>query len=106
MQDSSLPETNLLKTVLEPLLDDFKYWFGRSLELLESEQLTFMSPEQQSDLILRVRQAAQEVYAASVLFDATDGKVGVDMAILMPWHQLLAECWRVSMRFHQDQKVN
>jgi hypothetical protein len=28
MRDSNLPESDLLKSVLQPLLEDFKYWEG------------------------------------------------------------------------------
>jgi hypothetical protein len=30
MRDSNLPESELLKTVLQPLLEDFQYWFASS----------------------------------------------------------------------------
>ncbi len=102
MRDSDLPGTQLLKTVLEPLLDDFQYWFTRSRNLLETEQLSFMSNQEQSDLLLRVKQAQEELNTAKMLFAATDGQVGIDMATLMPWHQLVTECWNVAMRFRQS----
>ncbi|MBD2516929.1 DUF2605 domain-containing protein [Nostoc sp. FACHB-973] len=105
MRDSNLPGTELLKAVLEPLLDDFQYWFTRSRDLLESEQLSFMSNQEQSDLLLRVKQAQEELNTAKMLFAATDGQVGIDMATLMPWHQLVTECWNVAMRFRQAPEV-
>ncbi|WP_373528586.1 DUF2605 domain-containing protein [Nostoc sp.] len=105
MQDSNLPGTELLKTVLEPLLDDFQYWFTRSRNLLESEQLSFMSDQEQSALLLRVKQAQNELNTAKMLFSATDGQVGLDMATLMPWHQLVTECWNVAMRFREAREV-
>lgn len=105
MHDSNLPGTELLKTVLEPLLGDFQYWFGRSRQLLETEQLSFMSHEEQSDLLLRVKQAQEQVNTAKMMFTATNGKVGIDMNTLMPWHQLVTECWNASMRFHQVREV-
>lgn len=61
MSDSNLPGTELLKTVLEPLLEDFQHWFTRSRHLLETEQLSFMSDQEQSDLLLRVKQAQEEL---------------------------------------------
>jgi hypothetical protein len=88
----------LLKTVLQPLLSDFQYWFARSRNLLETEQILFMSKEEQSNLLLRVKQAQEEVNTAKMLFNATDGKVGIEMATLMPWHELVTECWNVAMR--------
>ena len=103
MLNPNLPEPELLKTVLQPLLEDFKYWFARSRSLLETERISFLGTEKQSALLERVRQAQQEVSSAHMLFQATDGKVGIDMAALMPWHQLVTECWKVSMRFRSEQ---
>jgi hypothetical protein len=105
MRDSNLPGTELLKTVLEPLLEDFQYWFRRSHEFLATERLSFMSEQEQSDLLLRVQQAQNELNTAKMLFTATDEQVGIDMATIRPWHQLVAECWKVSMRFHQEREA-
>ncbi|MBD2604490.1 DUF2605 domain-containing protein [Scytonema hofmannii FACHB-248] len=105
MRDSNLPEPELLKTVLQPLLEDFQYWFARSRELLETEQLSFMSYQEQSDLLLRVKQAQDKVNTTKMLFAATDGQVGIEMETLMPWHKLVTECWQVAMRFRQDREV-
>lgn len=105
MRDSNLPEPELLKTVLQPLLEDFQYWFARSRELLETEQLSFMSHQEQLDLLLRVKQAQDKVNTAKMLFAATDGQVGIEMETLMPWHKLVTECWQVAMRFRQDREV-
>ena len=103
MINPSLPEPELLKALLQPLLEDFQYWFGRSRSFLENERLSFLSNEQQSQLLERVKQAQQEVSTAQMLFKATGGQVGIDMATLMPWHQLVTECWKVAMRFRLDQ---
>ena len=92
-------EQQLLKTLLEPLLEDFQYWFSRSRDLLESEKIAFLSDAEQADLLQRVRYGQQEVSTAQLLFRATDGKAGIDMAVLVPWHQLVAECWQVSRRW-------
>lgn len=95
-------ERELLRIVLEPLLEDFQYWFSRSRTRLESESLPNLTPEAQADLLERVKAAQREVEAARSLFKATDGTVGVEMGTLMPWHQLVTECWRVAM---EAQKV-
>jgi Protein of unknown function (DUF2605) len=105
MPDSNLPEPELLKTVLEPLLDDFQYWFGRSQDLLENERLLFLSQQEQADLLNRVKQAQHKVSTAKMLFEATNGQVGVEMETLLPWHQLVTECWKVAMRFRQKPEV-
>ncbi|MBD1826138.1 DUF2605 domain-containing protein [Microcoleus vaginatus GB1-A2] len=103
MFNSNLPESELLKALLEPLLEDFNYWFDRSAKLLETEEIPFLSDEDQSDLLARVKQAQQEVGAAKALFQATGGQVGIETAALMPWHTLLAESWQVSVRFRSLQ---
>src|SRR4028119_1216066 len=105
MLNSNLPESELLKALLEPLLEDFNYWFERSTKLLETEEIPFLSDEDQSDLLARVKQAQQEVGAATALFQATVGQVGIETTALMPWHRLLAECWQVSARFRSLQSA-
>jgi hypothetical protein len=99
MHQSQPSEQELLKTLLEPLLEDFQYWFSRSRSLLETEDITFLSKDQQSDLLERVKKAQQEVIAAQMLFQATNGQVGVETATLVPWHRLVSECWQVGMRW-------
>lgn len=102
MANSPIPEPELLRLILEPLLEDFQYWFEKSHYLLETENISFLTPVQQNNLLARVKQAQKEVTAAQVLFNATDGKVGIEMATMIPWHRLLTECWQVSMQFHID----
>ena len=105
MPDPNPPEPKLLKALLQPLLEDFVYWFDRSTTLLETEAIAFLSVEEQSDLLARVKQAQQEVGAAQALFQATGGLVGIETEALMPWHRLLAECWQVSARFRSRQSA-
>ncbi|KRH97807.1 MULTISPECIES: DUF2605 domain-containing protein [Cylindrospermopsis] len=101
MPESNLSASQLLQSLLEPLLEDFEYWFARSQQLLENEKISFMTEEEQSDLLDRVKQAQLEVNTSKMLFNATGKQVGLDMATLAPWHQLLGECWRVGMRYRQ-----
>lgn len=96
---NSSPDPDLLKNLLQPLLEDFQYWFNRSRNLLESETIEFLTPEEQADLLARVLEAQQEVSTAQTLMNLTDGQVGLDTAVLMPWHQLVTECWQVGMRY-------
>lgn len=95
-------EQELLKTVLEPLLDDFQYWFERSRSLLESEQMTFLSAQQQVQLLERITQSQQEVQTAQMLFKATGGTAGIDSKMLFPWHQLVAECWNIAQKYRDS----
>jgi len=96
-------ESELLKNLLEPLLEDFHYWFGRSRTLLETEKIDFLGAEKQADMLSRVQAASEEVKIAKQLFLVTNGQAGVQMQVLMPWHKLLTECWQVSIRFRQEQ---
>ena len=91
-------EKELLKTVLEPLLEDFQYWFERSRTLLESEQMPFFSTQEQAQLLERVVESQKEVQTAQMLFQATNGAAGIDSRMLLPWHQLVAECWNVAQK--------
>lgn len=100
MSSKQLGETELLKQVLQPLLSDFQYWFSRSLALLESERLSFLTEQEQANLIAKVKLAQQEVDTTKLLFEATDCKVGIDSKTLFPWHNLVAQCWDVSRKWH------
>ena len=99
-------EKELLKTVLEPLLEDFQYWFGRSRTLLESEQMSFFTTEEQAEFLARLVNAQKEVQTAQMLFKATDGLAGIDSKMLLPWHQLVAECWNVARKLREDKQTS
>lgn len=76
MLSSNLPEeSELLKSILEPLLEDFEYWFERSRHLLETEEMSFLTQPQQSDLLNRIIQAQQKVIATKTMFYATGDKL-------------------------------
>jgi Protein of unknown function (DUF2605) len=98
MFDPLPSDPNLLKLVLSPLLDDFTAWFEQSSQLLGGTPLSFMTPDAQQDLGDRVNHALGEVKVAQALLTVTDGQAGVEMAVLMNWHKLVAECWGVSMK--------
>jgi Protein of unknown function (DUF2605) len=99
MFPANLPDPELLKTLLEPLLEDFQYWLSQAKGLLIEEEIAFLEAESHADLLGRVEQALQEVQVAQSLFHATDCQVGVDTAVIMSWHKLVAECWQVIIRF-------
>ncbi|AUT03373.1 hypothetical protein CLI64_24775 [Nostoc sp. CENA543] len=103
MQNSEIPDAEILKSVLEPLLEDFQYWFERSRDFLEKHRLSFMNEQEQSDMLSRVKQAQAELNSAKMLFTATDGQVALDMATIQPWHSLVTEYWIVAQRFHYEQ---
>jgi hypothetical protein len=105
MPKSNLSEQELLQNILQPLLVDFEYWFSRSSQLLEQETLTFLSSKAQATLLARVNQAQQEVKAAQMLYQATDGQVGIELSKMLTWHQLVSECWQISMQLRQSQQT-
>lgn len=98
-------EKELLKTVLEPLLEDFQYWFERSRSLLESSQMSFLTAQEQAELLARIIHSQQEVQTAQMLFRATGGLAGIDSKMLLPWHQLVAECWHVAQRWRENKQL-
>ncbi|MEO0541898.1 MAG: DUF2605 domain-containing protein [Cyanobacteria bacterium P01_A01_bin.105] len=99
---SNTPEPALIKAVLEPLLDDFQYWFDRSITLLKSEDITFLDYEEHQNLLERIQQAQQQVSAVRALSSVTGNQTGVDMPLMMTWHQLVQECWGVSARYRRQ----
>lgn len=102
-------EQELFKKVLEPLLEDFQYWFERSRSLLELVQMPFFSTQEQAQLLERIIHSQQEVQTVQMLFKATEGSAGIDSKMLLPWHQLVAECWNVAQRWreikHQSNEI-
>jgi hypothetical protein len=99
----SIPsEPELLKQILAPLLEDFQYWFDRSQKLLASSSMSFISAAEQQALLVRVTEAQKAVGVAQSLLVATDGQAGVEMAVLMDWHKLVAECWAISMKYRSQ----
>ena len=96
-------QAELLQNVLKPLLDDFLYWFDRAKTLLSDHDMPTLSVSEQADLLARVAQAHGEVLAAQTLFTSMGGQAGVEMAVVNQWHQLVAECWTVSLAYRRAQ---
>jgi Protein of unknown function (DUF2605) len=99
-------DPELLKALLEPLLEDFDYWFSRSIALLESEQMSFMTRLAQQELLGRVVESLSAVTAMRSLMVAMENRAGVEMSVLMDWHKLVHECWGVSIKHRQDQALS
>ncbi len=100
---SNSPEPELLKSILEPLLEDFLYWFSNSRTLLETETLEFLGAQGQAELLARVKEAQSQATIVQALVQATDAKAGVETAVLMSWHQLVSECWQAALLFRARQ---
>jgi hypothetical protein len=99
MSSSQPTENKLLKEILEPLLEDFQYWFSRSRSFLETETISFFSEEEQQQLLDRIKQCQQEVSTSQMLLKATNGQVGIEASMLVPWHHLVTECWQVATKW-------
>ncbi|MGD1897219.1 MAG: DUF2605 domain-containing protein [Phormidesmis sp.] len=100
---STPPEdANLLKAVLPPLLNDFQHWFARTISLLESQTITFLSAAEQTDLRDRIQVAQKQVSASQALASVTDGQAGIEMPVVMGWHKLVHECWGVALRQRKE----
>ena len=97
-------ERELLQNILQPLLTDFDYWFGRSIQLLESNRIEFLTPAAQAELLSRVNRAQQEVTVAKMLFQAVDGQAGIEPSQMVAWHQIVTECWQISMQLRQSEQ--
>ena len=95
-------DPNLLKTVLPPLLDDFQHWFSRTLTLLETREISFLSDDEKRDLKGRVQVAQKQVGASQALTSLTDSQAGIEMPVVMSWHRLVHECWGVALRLRRE----
>jgi hypothetical protein len=105
MSNTASPDPEMLRQLLEPLLEDFTYWFNRSQKLFSSERIDFLREQDQTKLLERVENALKEVAVAIALFKVTGHQVGIDMATMRPWHQLLMECQAVGMRYYRNQAI-
>ncbi len=93
----------LLQELLSPLLEDFHYWFGKSITLLESNRIEFLSQPEQDSLLTRVRAAQTELHSAEQLYNLSDNTVGIDPKLVVKWHRLLLECGGVGQQFRRLQ---
>ncbi|MFS8854695.1 DUF2605 domain-containing protein [Synechococcus sp. H55.2] len=96
-----MSKAKLLREILGPLLEDYRYWFERSRRFLQEETLEFISPEAQQALLERVLAAQAELQAAEALYQLSENEVGVDPALMAKWHHLLMECAELGRRFRQ-----
>lgn len=102
LPDDLPDDANLMKTILPPLLADFQHWFASTVGMMTTKDMSFLTAEQQEDLLSRVLVAQKQVSASQVLSSATDGQAGIEMPVITAWHKLVHECWGVSLRLHQE----
>ena len=95
-EPSNQSEQPIVQAVLEPLLEDFRYWFSETQTLLKSPQADCLVASDRQALEQEIATAQQAVATAKTLLLATDGNAGVDMAVIGQWHQLVNKCWQTS----------
>ncbi|MBE7383060.1 MAG: DUF2605 domain-containing protein [Leptolyngbya sp. SIO1E4] len=103
-EPSNTPDQPLVKALLEPLLDDFQYWFSEANTLLTSPKADCLATEQRHGLLEKIGVAQQEVATARTLLMATDGQAGVDTAMLRNWHQLVSICWQTAQKVRKHNR--
>ncbi|MDX2271182.1 MAG: DUF2605 domain-containing protein [Cyanobacteriota bacterium] len=96
-----MTQAEMLREILSPLIEDYRYWFGRSRQLLEKDNLGIISPEGQVELRRRLEQAEGELQTATTLYELSDNEVGIDPALMAKWHRLLMECAELGRRYYQ-----
>ncbi|NJM00276.1 MAG: DUF2605 domain-containing protein [Synechococcaceae cyanobacterium SM2_3_2] len=95
-----MSEIELMRQILEPLLEDYHYWFERSQRFLEEETLDdLLSGQEQADLMSRIQESQAELMAAESLYKLSDSEVGIDPGLMAKWHRLLMECAELGRRF-------
>lgn len=106
MEPTNPSELPIMQTVLEPLLEDFQYWFGKTQTLLNSAQADCLAASDRQALTQEVAEAQRAVATAKTLLLATDGKAGVDIAVVGQWHRLVGKCWQASRYIRQQNPKN
>lgn len=104
IENSSHSDQPLLQTILEPLLDDFQYWFDQSRTLLTSSKSDCLETEYRQALLNQLATADKEIITARTLLMATNGQAGVETSMVMGWHGLVAQCWQASQQVRQASK--
>ncbi|MEM6715311.1 MAG: DUF2605 domain-containing protein [Cyanobacteria bacterium P01_F01_bin.56] len=105
-EPTNQPEPPMMQVVLEPLLEDFQYWFGETQTLLNSPQADCLAARDRETLLQEIATAQRAVATAKTLLLATDGNAGVDLAVVGQWHQLVNKCWRTSRDIRQQNQGN
>ena len=68
--------------------------------------MSFFSAEEQTQLLEKIVRSQKEVQTAQMMFKATNGSAGIDSKMLLPWHQLVAQCWNVAQKWRESKHKN
>jgi hypothetical protein len=91
----------LLDQLLDPLLDDFAFWFGRGRVLLEHCPDAVMPPEERAALAEELESGGKTLLAARSLRAAAPVSMALDLQAMAPWHHLVMRCWALAARLRQ-----
>ncbi len=86
----------LLDQLLCSLFDDFCFWFGRGLVLLDHTPEKLLPAKEQHSLRLKLEEALQAIAATRSLRAACSTPMAVDMDAMAPWHRLMMRVWNLS----------
>jgi hypothetical protein len=105
MLSSDSSDSRFLGDLLQLLLEDFQTWFTRASLLIEEEAVSFLDVDEVADLLARLDHAQNELRATQSLAGAVGYQVGVDVSMLLVWHQLASECWHIAIRARMEQSL-
>lgn len=97
-----MSELELMRQILDPLIQDYHYWLGRSQRFLSEENLTgLISTEEKTLLMNRILEAQSELQVAESLYKLSNTEVGIDPGLMAKWHRLLMDCAELGRQFRQ-----
>ncbi len=98
-----MSELELMRQILDPLIQDYHYWLGRSQRFLAEENLAeLISADEKTSLLNRILEAQSELQVAESLYKLSNTEVGIDPGLMAKWHRLLMECAELGRQFRQS----
>ena len=91
----------LLDQLLDPLLEDFSFWFARGAVLLEHCPDSVMAAAERRAMAEALETSARALVAARCLRAAAPESLAVDLEAMAPWHRLVMRCWALAARMRQ-----
>jgi hypothetical protein len=99
-------DRQLLQTIIEPLLEDFIYWFNKSETMLTSQRINFLAKEEQSAMISKIQKHKQEISAAQSLFRAMNSAVIIEPSQVQKWHAAVKEYWSIAVKLRNQRTAD
>ena len=96
----------LLKSLLDSLLNDFNHWFKRGQELLTACPDSVMTRVEREAMGVRIDEGLKAITATRALVNATPAAMAISMEAMPPWHQLVTEVWVLAARVSEANAKN